>query len=634
MRKISALLCIASLLVTSFFIGSNTEVVHAEETSNKRFIMYYGDWSLEDSQGNFTPDQMPADYYTHLNYAFIDFDENGDLVLTDEQAALAAEAGIPNATNGSATSGLFTAFQRLKQNNPNLKIGISLGGWTKSGDFSLVCADDTKRTNLVSQVLHFIEYTDMDFVDVDWEYPGNVRQPDLIDNDGDEGTPNASPADRQNFIRLLQDLRTGLDNQGSNLDKTYELSVALSANPNVIAEGTDIPAVFGLVDFANIMTYDMNGAWNGYSAHHTNLYSNPNDPASRDISINDSVQYYLSEGASADQIVIGAAYYTRGWEKITAGTEADPAQPGLFGTAEAAEGTWERGALNEVPLVAGDGGWRAGIWSYRNIDRLKAEYGVEEYWDDVAKAPYLYNPTTGSFFTYDNVQSVTEKANYVNQNDLGGIIVWMASQDAPDETGKRNELSTAIYTNLFGGTSLPTNTNDFICDYSSIDTKIIQNDAGIDVTITNNTELTETNELLAELELRQKTIRLPYINLHFEMDGAIHPIIVNYDDQNIAPGESLTFTLPYPDQEFEIVNVIIRERFSDYDLPFKGSAVEFTVMNNRTPSVEIDNGNSETQKPITTDNVKTGDTLTSMPWAMLVMLSASLLTFYRKKQDN
>ena len=37
----------------------------------------------------------------------------------------------------------------------------------------------------------------MDFVDVDWEYPGSVRQPDLVDNKNDEGTPNAVPQDKE-----------------------------------------------------------------------------------------------------------------------------------------------------------------------------------------------------------------------------------------------------------------------------------------------------------------------------------------------------------------------------------------------------------------------------------------------------
>ncbi|MDO7205542.1 glycosyl hydrolase family 18 protein [Paraclostridium bifermentans] len=69
---------------------------------------------------------------------------------------------------------------------------MSLGGWSKSGDFSEVAANPDKRANLVKNVLKFIEYTNMDFVDIDWEYPCDVRQPDLIDNKNDEGTPNAT----------------------------------------------------------------------------------------------------------------------------------------------------------------------------------------------------------------------------------------------------------------------------------------------------------------------------------------------------------------------------------------------------------------------------------------------------------
>lgn len=33
--------------------------------------------------------------------------------------------------------------------------------------------------------------------------------------------------------------------------------------------------VLKIVDFANMMTYDLNGAWGGFTAHQTALYTNP-----------------------------------------------------------------------------------------------------------------------------------------------------------------------------------------------------------------------------------------------------------------------------------------------------------------------------------------------------------------------
>ena len=183
-------------------------------------------------------------------------------------------------------------MQDLRAKNPNLKIGVSLGGWSKSGDFSVVCANEATRKNLVDNVMKFIRYTNMDFVDVDWEYPGSQRQADLVDNKNDEGTPQASEADRENYILLLQDLRKALDAQGQELNRTYELSVAISASKATLGLGTDIRRLFETVDFANVMTYDMRGAWDEYSGHQTGLYTNPDDPYKESgLSVDDAVTY-------------------------------------------------------------------------------------------------------------------------------------------------------------------------------------------------------------------------------------------------------------------------------------------------------------------------------------------------------
>ena len=79
---------------------------------------------------------------------------------------------------------------------------------------------------------------------------------------------------------------------------------------------------------------------------------------------------------------------------------------------------------------------------------------LKEYWDDVAKAPYMYSKTTGEFFTYDNVKSVSYKAEYVKENELGGVISWMQSQDKETNSSKRDELTNAIKQGLFGDEKL------------------------------------------------------------------------------------------------------------------------------------------------------------------------------------
>ena len=435
---------------------AHAAVEYNPASGNYRNVMYYGDWSVWGGEGNFFPSGMAAEGITHLNYAFLDFDAQGNLLFTDNDAALGVPADT-GATWGAVNAGLINSLRNLRAANPNMRIGISVGGWSKSAYFSPVAANPTIRAKFVQNLCDFVKYTGFDFVDLDWEYPGSVRAPDLVDNKNDTGTPYSSPADKANYITLLQELRVALDAQGAALGKTYELSVALPATQRLLDLGVDIAPMFEIIDFGNIMTYDMRGAWDDTGGHHAALYSNPACPLG--FSADQAVQYLMSQGAPANKIIIGVAAYTRGWQQV-ANDGGVAGLPGLFGTAakvnrdadQAASG----GARNYAPLASGDGGRNGGVWPQFRMAELKAAYpGMVEYWDDVAKAPYLYNAQTGAFFTFDNVRSIGEKTKYVKENSLGGVITWMASQDALDSDGKRGVLTRAIANGLYGNQSLP-----------------------------------------------------------------------------------------------------------------------------------------------------------------------------------
>lgn len=506
--------------------SSDTTEITSQSTTKLRNVMYYGDWSIWGGQGNFYPKDIPADKLTHLNFAFMDFNSSGELIYCDKDAAIGHPLGNLGVTYGDVNGGILNAFQVLKSENPNLKIGVSLGRWSKSGDFSTIAATPSIRAKFVENVMKFIKYTNMDFVDIDWEYPGDYREPDKTDNINDEGTPNASAGDKENYILLLQDLKEALNKQGKELGKVYELSVALPAGVSKIEKGIDVDKLFNIVDFANIMTYDMAGAWSTTSGHQTALYTNPNAPEEyKGLSVDESVKYYISQGAEREKIVVGAAYYTRGWEQVSdKGT--DPNNPGLFGEAAVvnkdADLSPTPGALNEAPMKNGEGGRAGGVWGYNALDKLKSKYtGLKEYWDDSAKAPYLYNSETGAFFTYDNIRSIQEKAKYVKENNLGGIIGWMASQDATTNSTKRDELTTATKESLFGKEDLPKyeikyTENDITCTVTPV--KQSWGSGGVlKMSITNNEKLDESGEVLSTVETSAKTVK--NMKVYIKTDG-------------------------------------------------------------------------------------------------------------------
>jgi len=59
--------------------------------------------------------------------------------------------------------------------------------------------------------------------------------------------------------------------------------------------------------------------------------------------------------------------------------------------------------------------------------------GFVRYWDNRAQAPYLWNPTSRVFISYDDPQSIAVKARYVLQHRLGGMMFWELSEDRDDE---------------------------------------------------------------------------------------------------------------------------------------------------------------------------------------------------------
>ena len=449
-----------------------------------RNVIYYGDWSV---YSKFYPSNMDAKSITHINFAFLDMDKNGDLNLSDEYADFQIPT-IPELSGisyGEPYAGVIGAFAVLKLKNPHLKVGISVGGWTRSGDFPGVAADKVKRQNFASNIAKFIDYLGFDFVDIDWEHPTTSRPA----NDYDEGCP-GGPEDTENFTLLMQELRNELNKLEKENGKHYELSIAMSAEISML-KVIQYDKIFKIVDFVNMMTYDLAGSWNSYTSHHTPLYTNekydPKTMAAQNSA--DACIKYFEEtyGNTIDykKILIGVAAYTRGWAGVK-DDGLDKDNPGLFATAK-------------PNSVKGPDGSTDGSYAFSELDKMMKEYDLEEYFDNTAKAPYYYNPTKGYFFTGDNEESVAAKGKYVRNKELGGLIMWMASQDG------ENKLTKTMFNSMFGKDYiLPDQKLNYSCP--DVEAKIAVTENGYKITIINNEKIVETNDALKFAELFKKTV--------------------------------------------------------------------------------------------------------------------------------
>lgn len=463
-------------------IGTASKDVEAAATSPYRNVMYYGEWSIYAGQKNYTPDKIPGNYITHLNFAFLDVDADGNVISCDTWADFENPNVGYSATSGDPWAGVAAAMIQLRNEYPNMKIGFSVGGWTRSGDFPKVAASATSRKNFAKNIAKAAHLYGYDFVDIDWEYPTADRDPDPAGNGVtiDKGCK-GSEADTHNFTLLMQDLRDALDEYDKIDGKHYELSCAMSASPAMMAK-IEYDKVLEIVDFANMMTYDLCGAWASYTGHQTALYTNPAYDTENQLdcqySVDTCVRYlYDTYGNSIDasKIVVGIAPYTRGWGGVQ-NDGRDSNNPGLFATAEP----------NSVKAADGT---TSGTFAYSDIGTLVSQYGLTEYYDETAEAAYYYSESTGYFFTCDNARSVQAKANYVKNvtgyknpfnKPLGGLISWMASLDAASEITKTSHDS------LFGaGTQLPEQTIEFPA-MDNMSTTVTASGADYTITIKNN----------------------------------------------------------------------------------------------------------------------------------------------------
>lgn len=403
-----------------------------------RNVGYFAQWGVYGR--DFTLRQLDrsgaAADLTHINYSFANIHHQS---LTCFEANKAQGTG-PNGSDGAgdawadygmgysaATSvsgtadtwdqplaGSFNQIKQLKAKHPNLKVMMSIGGWTWSKNFSKAAATDASRKKFVSSCIDMFIKGNLpvidgrggpgsaagvfDGFDLDWEWPGTTS--------GLEGNFVDPVGDKANFKALIKEFRTQLDAYSKTSGKAYQLSAFLPANPaDIAAGGWNDPAIFQDLDFGNVQGYDLHGAWDpALTGHQGNLYDDPKDtrPANKQFSVDKAVGEYLKTGIKPSQLGVGLAAYGRGWQGVKTTTPWSAATG-------AAPGTWEAG--NE------------------DYDKLKTR-GVDNY-DASIGAAWRYDGN--QWWSYDNVQTTKQKAKYIVDKGLGGGMWWELSGDRNNE---------------------------------------------------------------------------------------------------------------------------------------------------------------------------------------------------------
>ncbi len=460
-----------------------TTATQAAGATPYRKIAYFDQWGI---YGNaYYPSTIAtsgaAAQLTTIIYDFENIDPNNLTCFETVKASDSSNESDPNAGDGAGDAyadyqksydastsvdgttdawsqpikGNFNQLRALKVKYPNLKILLSIGGWTYSKYFSDVAASASARQKFVSSCIDMFIRGNLptgvagdasggtaaaaglfDGFDIDWEYPG------VLGHTGNH----YSTADKANYTLLLQEFRTELDSYGANIGKHFQLTAAVSSGQDKIAQ-IQTNLVGNYLDYADVMTYDMHGAWETTTNLQDPLYNSPNDPSqvippgNEKYTLATAVtawtsglpDYNIPGGFPASKLVMGFPFYYRGWTGVSAGSNHGLYQPAT-GASAAFSYTQTAGVADYKELAS------AGLTSNAS----------DNFYDPTTMASWIYDGS--NFYTGDTPTSIAAKTSYIKSNGLAGAMMFsLDGEDAADT------LLNAIASGL-GGTTGPTPT--------------------------------------------------------------------------------------------------------------------------------------------------------------------------------
>lgn len=229
----------------------------------QRVIGFIGDWHYY-ADSKYVSEKLQYDYLTDVVMAFV----------------------VPHA-DGTYTTDQYFEIQLgqmvNKAHSKGKKVHVSIGGYSATHNDGVLISPDpirsltsnvSARKMFVDSMMSMVRKYDLDGLNFDWEFPGS--------------------GDTYNLNQMLLDLKLGLINLESELNKTLELSIAVSAN------GYNSPAYnstsISYVDFIYIMAFDNQGD------HHSTLSF-----------AESALDFWLNtKEAPSSKLILGVPFYSRG----------------------------------------------------------------------------------------------------------------------------------------------------------------------------------------------------------------------------------------------------------------------------------------------------------------------------------
>jgi len=386
-KYLNLILPLAIILISGQLFGQNKEIIGC-----------YRYWNWKQNPEVLDPGNIPYDKLTMIYYSFFYPLESGEIVGMDP----AADRYLLKGETDSLPSDIDPGGSIIELAKPHgTKVILSVGGWETSYNFPQVAADSNRRAIFAHSCVTHIENYGFDGIDIDWEFPGYKSH-------------NGTDQDKYNFTKLLQTVQDSLIVLGNKNDRKYLLTASLPAAAVHLLD-IEVEKISSIVDFINIMTYDLHGSWGEISNHNSALYAPAEGDPGR--SLDGAFKLYNeTHNVPSDKITLCSAFYGYSYTNCK----------DIYSSHDGPDTNFFQPGKDIL---------------YSDIEKKMNLF--ERHWDSKAQAPYLISKKESTLISFDDEEAVSLKAQYLIDNDAAGIIIWPLLGDYLDND--RTPLLDAIY---------------------------------------------------------------------------------------------------------------------------------------------------------------------------------------------
>ena len=206
-------------------------------------------------------------------------------------------------------------------------------------------------------------------------------------------------------------------------------------------------AIAPLLDYINLMTYDMAYGTQYFNANLYDSSARPTVAAADKYSVDFVVNNYLAAGLKPQQMNLGIGFYGRVPKRAV--------EPGIDWTKPDAQKSGHSALLRaagdrvvQVARLRPDQRYLREVQRYRQKLLNDPQKRFTEHWDDRAKVPWLSvkGADGNALFaiSYENPRSVAIKADYIKEKGLAGAMFWEYGADDENQLAKQLAASLGI----------------------------------------------------------------------------------------------------------------------------------------------------------------------------------------------